>query len=457
VKNTYLIYGDKFFLRHIWRKEIGIKLNKNPYMCPMNPLYICPFNIPTDEPEYDDFFDEYDYEDLYAWDEDDRDYYEGMRQRPEDVARIMSLINRRFGNHYTELERYGVRRAETRNVFTNTVSYVLRNANNYSGTIEQRTNAILNDLRRDNPAAFNLLRRHGVPNARINQIISDIIRFTLENIDIAPETGWSQWEDLGGILTSAPAVASWQPNRLDVFARGQNNHLWHRYWNGARWSEWEDLGGVLTTGPAAVSWGPNRIDVFARGQNQALWHIYWDGIRWSAWEDLGGVLTSEPAVASWGANRLDVFGRGQNQALWHKYWDGTRWSEWEDLGGSLTSAPAAVSWGPNRIDVFGRGQNQSLWHKYWDGSRWSAWEDLGGGQITSAPAAASTGTNRLEVFARNQRNELVFRTWNGTQWGGWRTLGGVLTSDPAAISWGGNRLDVFARGQNNHLWHIWRV
>ncbi|NLK33974.1 MAG: carbohydrate-binding protein, partial [Gracilibacteraceae bacterium] len=27
--------------------------------------------------------------------------------------------------------------------------------------------------------------------------------------------------------TSAPTAVSWGGNRLDVFARGRNNHLWH--------------------------------------------------------------------------------------------------------------------------------------------------------------------------------------------------------------------------------------
>jgi hypothetical protein len=39
-----------------------------------------------------------------------------------------------------------------------------------------------------------------------------------------------------------------------------------------------------------VSWGPNRIDVFAIGTDNALYHMAWDGSRWSDWEKRGGTL-----------------------------------------------------------------------------------------------------------------------------------------------------------------------
>ncbi len=117
---------------------------------------------------------------------------------------------------------------------------------------------------------------------------------------------WSRWENLGGVLTSAPAVSSWAPNRLDTFVKGTDDALWHKWWNGSRWSEWESLGGRLTSAPGAVSWGNNRIDVFARGTDNAMWHIWWNGSRWSEWESLGGVLTSSPAASSWAPNRIDT-------------------------------------------------------------------------------------------------------------------------------------------------------
>ena len=121
-----------------------------------------------------------------------------------------------------------------------------------------------------------------------------------------------------------PTVSSWGDNRLDVFVKGTDNALWHKWWDGASWSSgWENLGGVLTSSPGAVSWGNNRIDVFVKGTDNALWHKWWDGASWSNWESLGGVLTSAPTVSSWGDNRLDVFVKGTDNALWHKWWNGS--------------------------------------------------------------------------------------------------------------------------------------
>ena len=265
---------------------------------------------------------------------------------------------------------------------------------------------------------------------------------------------WSGWERLGGVLASAPAASSWSANRLDIFARGSDNRLKHKWWDGNQWQGWEDLGGRLTAAPAAVSWGPNRIDCFVRGSDNQLWHKWWDGNQWQRWEDLGGELASAPAASSWSANRLDIFARGSDNRLKHKWWDGNQWQGWEDLGGRLTAAPAAVSWGPNRIDCFVRGSDNQLWHKWWDGNQWQRWEDLGG-ELASAPAASSWSANRLDIFARGSDNRLKHKWWDGNQWQGWEDLGGRLTAAPAAVSWGPNRIDCFVRGSDNQLWHKW--
>jgi hypothetical protein len=310
---------------------------------------------------------------------------------------------------------------------------------------------------------------------------------------------WSPWRNLGGVLTSAPAIASWDHSRLDCFVRGANNHMFHRWGDGVNWSDWEDLGGPpgipivggnvaisgtvevsgvtgvatvgvgdviagggpgggpfggiqeLTSAPAAVSWGQNRIDTFARGANGHMWHKWWDGGWWSQWEDLGGDLTSAVGVASWAANRLDCFVRGPGDHMWHKWWDGSSWSQWEDLGGQLSSAPAAVSWAPGRIDCFVRGYDNKMWHKWFDGS-WSDWEDLGGDLHAAAPAVCSRGNGRLDCFVRGADSRLWRKSFTGSLWTEWADLGGLISEAPAAVARGLKRIDCFVRGWENNLW-----
>lgn len=271
---------------------------------------------------------------------------------------------------------------------------------------------------------------------------------------------WSGEEDLGGILTSAPAVASWGLNRLDCFARGLNNHMWHRSWGGNGWTNWEDLGGILTSSPAVASWGLNRLDCFYRGQNNHLWHRWYDG-HWSNEQDLGGFLNSDPAVASWEPNRLDIFYKGPNNTMLHRWWDGHAWNNGDDdLGGNLVSGPAVASWGPNRLDCFYVGPGNTMWHRAYDGG-WKDEEDLGGGLI-DRPAAASWGPNRLDCFYTGPQFTMVHRWWDGNAWSGEEDLGGALAAGPAVASWGPpgppwapGRLDCFYRGDNDHMLHRW--
>jgi len=259
----------------------------------------------------------------------------------------------------------------------------------------------------------------------------------------------SHYASLAGLLTSGPAASSWAPGRLDVFVRGTDNAMWHKWFDGA-WRGWESLGGGLTSEPAAVSWGPGRIDGFARGTDNQLWHKWFDGA-WHGWEPLGGGLSSGPAVASWASGRLDVFVRGNDNGLWHKWFQGG-WSGWESLGGGLTSEPAAVSWGSGRIDVFARGTDNALWHK-WYAAGWSGWQSLGG-TLASGPAASSWAAGRLDVFARSVNNTLLHRSFNGS-WSAFESLGNTTLSSPAAVSWGANRVDVFMMGEGNAAWHKW--
>ncbi|HET9476778.1 MAG TPA: SpoIID/LytB domain-containing protein, partial [Dehalococcoidia bacterium] len=216
---------------------------------------------------------------------------------------------------------------------------------------------------------------------------------------------WSAWEDLGGpSITSAPAAAAWDCNRLDVFALGTSNYVWHKWYDGVR-HPWENMGFVGTSAPAVASWGPGRLDVFVRGTDGALWHQWFEGA-WSAWESLGGTIASSspqlegPGAAAWDAGRLDVFARGTGNAIWHVWFDGAGWHPWESLGGSFSYGASASSWGTGRLDVFARNSSGAVQHRAYEGG-WSPWENLGGA-AGGNPAAASWGPARIDVFIRHQ-------------------------------------------------------
>ena len=84
------------------------------------------------------------------------------------------------------------------------------------------------------------------------------------------------WTAFDVTIQDAPAITSWGPNRMDLFARGTDNNLYHSTWDpSTSWSVWENLGGPIYSSPAAVSWGPGRIDVFARGEAGNLIHIWY--------------------------------------------------------------------------------------------------------------------------------------------------------------------------------------
>jgi peptidoglycan/xylan/chitin deacetylase (PgdA/CDA1 family) len=260
------------------------------------------------------------------------------------------------------------------------------------------------------------------------------------------------WQPLSGKALGSPASTTWGPGRLDVFVRGTDNRLWHKWYTAGAWLGWVSLGappGGLASDPGAVSWSPGRIDVFARGKDGQLWHK-WYAAGWSGWQPLGGFLVGAPAVASWSSGRLDIFVRGTDNRLWHKWYQGG-WSSWQPLGGVLTSAPAAVSWGPGRIDVVVAGVGGAAWHTFYAGG-WHRFDFLGG-HLVGAPAISSWAAGGLDVFARGTDNNL-YHQWYTARWSGWQfALGGPLTSGPGAVSWGLNRVDVFATRTGGQIYH----
>ncbi len=229
---------------------------------------------------------------------------------------------------------------------------------------------------------------------------------------------WHSWESLGSLLFSAPAAVARPGCLIDVFWEGADNSLMQKSWNGTTWGPAATVAPPepyhVFDAPAAVSlpWTGAPLAVLARGADNMLILKAWNGTTWSpfgSFPPLGFTFLSAPAAASWGPNRLDWFLRGTNNELWQTWYDGTIHAP-VSLGGTIIDAPAATSWGPNRLDLFVRGVDNALWHKWWDGTSWKGWESLGG-VLISAPTTVSWGPNRIDVFVRGTDNALWHKWW----------------------------------------------
>jgi hypothetical protein len=56
---------------------------------------------------------------------------------------------------------------------------------------------------------------------------------------------------------------------------------------------------VITSNPAVTDNSDGRLEVFARGTDDALWHIWQTAAHsgpWSGWASLGGILKDEHVV-----------------------------------------------------------------------------------------------------------------------------------------------------------------
>lgn len=198
-----------------------------------------------------------------------------------------------------------------------------------------------------------------------------------------------QFDNLGGVFTSAPAAVATASNRLHVFGLGLDYALYHktcdpaRAGGGSSWTpDWENLGGNLSSTPVVVSTEGESVDVFVLGSDQAMLHTTWSGSSWSAWGNLGGCFTSLPVVLPSGANAFDIFARGADFMIYHMALNAGVSSGWSLLGGPLlweptaASAPAAARVG-NSVFVFVVGIDAAMWQIEFDGKVWQPWKSLG--------------------------------------------------------------------------------
>jgi hypothetical protein len=297
---------------------------------------------------------------------------------------------------------------------------------------------------------------------------------------VAASATVSPWVSLGGVITSGPSAVTWGVGREEVFARGADYQLWHKWYEAGAWSDWQPLGGLLASDPeviALTSPGTTQftgLRVYVTGFDGNVWVREYSqgffGARWGDWYLYGAppqttVVGGPVGLAHIGFGHLlagtdeVVLVRGADNQLWIQGYSsglnvGYINAPWTPCGGVITSDPDLTRAG----EFFARGSDMALYQGRFqfvaNVGLTCGWQQQSlGGILSSGPGAVSlmdpnTGVvEGTEVFVRGADGALWHR---GQQ--GWESLGGVLLSDPDVASLGD--LQVFVRGADNQLWFI---
>ena len=281
--------------------------------------------------------------------------------------------------------------------------------------------------------------------------------------DLRALAGGAAGRSFAGVATVSRGVGL-----LDVFATGSDGVVKHRAWVRDHWqpaSGWISLNAGMTTkiigDPAAASAGPGRIDLFARGADNHLKHLVWTSDSdWGRWQNVDGTITASPAATSRSDTGVDVFARNNaGRIIWRHL--NTTTNTWANQGGELhdkatSSGPAAVA-SPNgtRMTIFARDADGSLLSLTWTQDHgWYNWTDHGGVAFTGHPTASTRGGYSVDVFLRAADNSLLhWYSPNGTDWAATTRadLGGAIFTSPASVSQNNERIDVFTRNANGQL------
>jgi len=185
-------------------------------------------------------------------------------------------------------------------------------------------------------------------------------------------SGWKQVQ--GTFRTHGPGISSRGSGILDLYGVGTDGKAWTTGVSNGNPSYApgplnSPLNAPLASNVTSVSWDPNVVHLYARGQDNSLYSRWWSAAGWNpqGWVSVNaaGKFTSGFGVASWAPGHLDVFGLGTDSKVYQIQYD-AGWTGFSPVGGppvglAAGAAPDAVSSGPGRIHLVVRGGDNQPW------------------------------------------------------------------------------------------------
>lgn len=248
----------------------------------------------------------------------------------------------------------------------------------------------------------------------------------------------------GGIGKGQPSIVALNKIGIAMFVRGADDALWWKTGNGegGEWSEWQSLGGILTSSPTCVSFkGGARC--FGVGTDQAMWTILVGaGGAIGDWQSLGGTITNTPssAVAAPNGDQQGVFaiGRGTDGGLFVRgltFDNETEllgWSDWIGTGATAWASMGCTGILTREVNCYYRREDNSIREIAGALKTTPKVNKLDG--LTDKPVAAfsNTASTTLKLAVRGMDGQLWLKTWKkGAGWDAWMQLPVTIANGPS--------------------------
>jgi hypothetical protein len=298
-----------------------------------------------------------------------------------------------------------------------------------------------------------------------------------------PFLGWTSLGKPPGSSLGLPFVGHNQDGRIELFAMGSNEHLWHIFQtdpNGMWSTGWDEFVGGNSYCAIAGENLDGRMELFNLEYDLAIWHT-WQGVPngpfvsgWLTFSQLAiGVTATCPQVNHNQDGRLEVFTIGSDGNVWSmpQTYPSDGWGNWVYFGrppGRSISNLAVGHDQDGRMFFFVLGDDNAIYFRWqsaindgWDPDWWGMGKPAGVNLY--APVDGMNTDGRQELFAIGDDGNLWHRwqTAPNSGWIGWTSMGKPSSTLEAysrpVVGYNQNgAMEVFARGNDFNLWYIGR-
>ncbi|KAK0703712.1 hypothetical protein B0T26DRAFT_732354 [Lasiosphaeria miniovina] len=306
--------------------------------------------------------------------------------------------------------------------------------------------------------------------------------------------GWSGWYSHGSpsgvVLGGSPIVGRNVDGRLQVFVRGNEGNLWSvpQSSPGGGWGGWISLGhpqavGITDSASVAAN-ADGRLEIFAQGVDQNLYHIWQTtpGGSWSGWDLRGspsGGIEGVLSIATSQDGRMEVFAVGNDGALWHIWQLSVNggWSNWfnhgtpsgETFAGSGIP-PMTAAQSDGRIQLFIPSASGKMWRisQTTINGGWTSFVSHGNpgspSKLFTDPGAIIAQADGTLIFTMPAQGGIyqISQTKPSGDWSSWSLQvpsgsGPEPTDGSVALAQNADgRLELAMLGSDRAIWHVWQ-